>query len=103
MTKRKPLNTDSFGDRMARLRKDASYTQQQLADKVGVSRRMIAYYEGETGHPPASFLVNLAHALAVTADELLGIEPKKKTAAKKKAAPKKKAAAKKKAPAKKSA
>ena len=37
------------------------------------SRRMIAYYEGETGHPPASFLVELARALDVSTDELLGL------------------------------
>jgi len=37
------------------------------------SRRMIAYYEGETGHPPASFLVELARALNVSTDELLGL------------------------------
>jgi len=67
-----------FGLRMAQLRKAAGYTQQQLADEVGVSRRMIAYYEGETGHPPTSFLVDLAHALATTTDELLGMQPMKK-------------------------
>jgi hypothetical protein len=43
---------------------------------------MIAYYEGETGHPPASFLVDLAQALSVSADTLLGIEPLKKGAGK---------------------
>ncbi len=82
MTKRKLLDSNSFGRRMARLRKVAGYTQQQLADEIGVSRRMIAYYEGETGHPPASFLADLAQALSVSADRLLGIELKRKVAAK---------------------
>ena len=65
----------SFGKRLAELRKLAGYTQQQLADEVGVSRRMIAYYETETGHPPTSFLIELARALNLTTDELLGLKP----------------------------
>ena len=64
-----------FGKRLAELRKAAGYTQQQLASEIGVSRRMIAYYETETGHPPASFLIELARALNVTTDELLGLKP----------------------------
>ena len=34
--------------RVRALRKAAGYTQQELAQELGVSRRMIAYYEGET-------------------------------------------------------
>lgn len=83
-TMSKQANTDvkDFGRRLAHMRKAAGYTQQQLADEVGVSRRMIAYYEGETGHPPTGFLVELARALAVTTDELLGMSPMKRAAAK---------------------
>lgn len=35
----------SFGKRLAKLRKAAGYTQQQLADEISATRRMIAYYE----------------------------------------------------------
>jgi hypothetical protein len=35
---------------------------------------MIAYYETEAGHPPASFLIDLARALNLTTDELLGLK-----------------------------
>lgn len=69
-----------FGHRLALRRQAAGYTQQQLADEIGVSRRMIAYYEGETGHPPASFLVQLARALNTSTDELLGVQPTTKPA-----------------------
>ncbi len=82
MSKQANTEVKSFGRRLAQLRKTAGYTQQQLADEVGVSRRMIAYYEGETGHPPTGFLVELARALAITTDELLGIAPLKRAAAK---------------------
>lgn len=82
MSKHANDEVKDFGPRLAQLRKAAGYTQQQLADEVGVSRRMIAYYEGETGHPPTGFLVELARALALSTDELLGIAPMKKSARK---------------------
>ena len=59
------------GDRLAALRKAAGFTQTDLARELGVSRRMIAYYEGETKYPPSAILPRLAQALGVTADELL--------------------------------
>ena len=46
----------SFGHRLATLRKAAGFTQQELADEIGASRRMIAYYEAESDHPPANLL-----------------------------------------------
>ncbi len=69
-----------FGQQLVRLRKAAGYTQQQLADEIGTTRRKIAYYEKESPHPPANLLADLAHALNVTTDELLGIEPPQKAA-----------------------
>lgn len=75
MGKKINAQLSSFGTRLAKLRKTAGYTQQQLADEIGATRRMIAYYESESQHPPANMLVDLAKALNVTADTLLGIEP----------------------------
>ena len=71
----------NFGQRLAQLRKDAGYTQQELADEIEVSRRMIAYYETESEHPPANLLVSLATALKISTDELLGVKARKKKAA----------------------
>ncbi len=68
-----------FGKRLARLRKDAGYTQTELARELGVTQRMISYYEGHTEYPPSALLPDLANLLGVTADELLGIKPIKKT------------------------
>lgn len=79
MPKRKRESGASFGKRLAQLRKAAGFTQQELADDIGVSRRMIAYYEGETEYPPTALLPDLAHALKVSTDELLGIKPVKQT------------------------
>ncbi len=68
----------SFGERLTELRKAAGFTQQELADEVGVSRRMIAYYEGQSMHPPTTLLPALARALGLSADALLGLTPVKR-------------------------
>ena len=71
-------NVESFGERLARLRKAAGFSQRELAAELGISHRVIAYYEGETEHPPTHLLPRLAKALKVSADELMGLEKTKK-------------------------
>lgn len=71
------INTDakeSFGARLSRLRTVAGYTQKELGEELGISQRMVAYYEGQTEHPPTKLLPLLIKALGVTADELLGLK-----------------------------
>ena len=64
-----------FGGRMAGLRHAAGYTQRELAAELGISQRMVAYYEGETDYPPAGLLPNLAGVLGISTDQLLGVKP----------------------------
>jgi transcriptional regulator with XRE-family HTH domain len=68
-----------FGRRLAAFRKTAGFTQLELGDEVGVSRRTIAYYETQTQHPPTTLLPKLALALGVTTDELLNVNGNGKT------------------------
>jgi transcriptional regulator with XRE-family HTH domain len=82
MPKHSDPKSSGFGVRLAQLRKDAGYTQQQLADEIGATRRQIAYYEGESEHPPANLLIDLARALNVTTDQLLGLHTGRGKAAK---------------------
>lgn len=70
-----------FGKRLVELRKHAGFTQAELAAEVGMSRRMMAYYEGQSAHPPTHLLVDIARALHLTTDQLLGAAPIKKTTA----------------------
>lgn len=63
-----------FGKRIIELRKARGLTQTELGNKIGVSKRVIAYYEGETQYPPTHLLIPLAKALKVTTDELLGLK-----------------------------
>lgn len=75
-----PVEGETFGRRLARLRKEAGYSQRALAEEIGISYRMVAYYEAQTTHPPASLLPAIADALGLTVDQLLGrrsIRPKK--------------------------
>ena len=71
--KKQPTTID-FGKRLAKYRKASGLTQQALGDEVGVSKRVIAYYEGETKYPPAHLIIPLAKALRISTDELLGVK-----------------------------
>jgi len=77
MPKRKmPIkhSDETFGERLARFRLAAGYSQRDLAAEIGISYRMIAYYEKETEHPPTHLLPLLSKVLGVSADQLLGLE-----------------------------
>jgi len=69
------MSGEAFGERLARLRKNAGLTQRDLAAQLGISHRMVAYYEAQTDHPPALLLPTLTEILGVTTDELLGVKP----------------------------
>lgn len=73
MPKTKTREKMDFGARLAELRKERGFTQLELAEQAGLSRRMLAYYEGQSEHPPTTHLPNIARALGVTTDELLGL------------------------------
>jgi transcriptional regulator with XRE-family HTH domain len=63
-----------FGKKLVALRKAQGLTQTELADKMGVTRRVIVYYEGEAKYPPTHLLVPMAKALRINVEELLGLK-----------------------------
>jgi transcriptional regulator with XRE-family HTH domain len=71
----------SFGERLAIARQQAGLTQQQLAEKVGASQRLITHWERRRAALRPEQLTALADALAVTADFLLGRSVAKKRGA----------------------
>lgn len=77
MPRRKQPPT-GFGKRLCDLRRERGLTQVELAELADTTQRAISYYENEAGYPPAAALVELAKALQVSADELLGLEPRRK-------------------------
>jgi len=77
MSKKKIISLDSnetFGKRMARIRKAAGYSQRDLAKDIGISQRMVAYYESQSDFPPGALLPLIAKALSVSSDLLLGLK-----------------------------
>jgi len=60
-----------LGDQIATARKEKDMTQQQLADQLGVSQRVITYWERKHVALKPEQLSALADALGVSADFLL--------------------------------
>ncbi len=71
--KKKKIMTD-YGKRLVSFRKAKGLTQTELGDKIGISKRMVAYYEGQTHRPPAHLLISIAKTLKISVDELLGLK-----------------------------
>jgi transcriptional regulator with XRE-family HTH domain len=59
------------------MRKRKGLTQAQLAEKMGTTKRAIAYYERKMTNPSISTIELLAGALDVPKDKLLGLGKKK--------------------------
>jgi len=76
-----PPPKEPFGQRLARLRKARGYSQTELGELIGVSQRVMTYYECQSERPPAHLLPGLARLLSVSVDELLGLRPVKDTPA----------------------
>lgn len=62
----------ALGLRIAQLRKDRGWTQQELATKLGVAQQTLAHYEVARIRLPASTLPQMATLFAVTVDDLVG-------------------------------
>jgi len=59
--------TPAFGARLAALRQERGWTQVQLAEKLGLTVKMVTYYEREATNPTAKTVAKLA--------EVFGVEP----------------------------
>lgn len=67
----------SFPHRLAALRKEHSFTQQQMADKIGMHVSQLKRYEAGTSQPTIEVFRRIALALNVSADMLL-FEPEER-------------------------
>lgn len=67
----------NFGRRLAQLRQTAGYSQREFAKEVGISQRMVVYYEKQTERIPVDLLPRLAKTLGVSTDQLFGMEKTK--------------------------
>jgi len=66
----------NMADRIQYLRKIKGFSQEELADRVGVSRQAISKWESEQSTPDVEKIILLSDLFGVTTDYLLkGIEP----------------------------
>lgn len=70
--KKKAGKTETLGDRIRKFRLAKGLTQTELGKLVGVTQRVITYYEVRGVSPPPDLLVKIADALDVSLDELFG-------------------------------
>lgn len=61
----------TFGDKLARLRREQNYTQEQLADTLGVSRQSVSKWESDMAYPETDKLVRICELFNCSSDYLL--------------------------------
>ena len=65
---------ETFGQRFQRLRKKHNLTQEDVAEKVGISSQAVSKWENDLSAPDISILLDLADLFHISSDELLGRE-----------------------------
>lgn len=66
----------NIADRIQYLRKQNGLSQEELADKIGVSRQAVSKWESEQSTPDLDKIIAMSDLFEVTTDYLLkGIEP----------------------------
>ncbi|MDE6732165.1 MAG: helix-turn-helix domain-containing protein [Oscillospiraceae bacterium] len=68
----------NFSDRLKEIRKNAGLSQEQLAEKIGVSRQAVTKWETGKGLPDIENIVIIAEIFKTTLDELISADLRKK-------------------------
>lgn len=61
----------ALGDKLSKLRKENNFTQEQLADILGVSRQAVSKWESDTAYPETDKLIQLSNIFSVSIDYLI--------------------------------
>ena len=62
-----------FGERIKKLRLQEGLTQLQLAERLGVTKSVVSYYELQERYPSPEIILKLASIFHVSTDYLLGL------------------------------
>ena len=66
----------NIANRIQQLRKQKGFSQEELADKVGVSRQAVSKWESEQSTPDLEKIIAMSELFEVTMDYILkGVEP----------------------------
>jgi transcriptional regulator with XRE-family HTH domain len=68
----KKTTEQNFGEALRKLRRKKGYTMQQLAERAGMSKRMIGHYETHVKRPSLEKINKIAEALETSVEELMG-------------------------------
>lgn len=66
--------SDKFHENLKQARINSGMTQAEIAEKIGVAKSTYSLYESGRREPDVQKIKQLASALNMTGDELLGIE-----------------------------
>ncbi len=72
ITEEKKGNIDVFKEKLKTSRTNAGFSQDDLADEIGVNRATISFYEKGKRKPDIEMFIRIANALNVSCDYLLG-------------------------------
>lgn len=61
----------TFGEKLSKMRKEYNYTQEQLADILGVSRQSVSKWESDIAYPETDKLIEIGKLFDCSMDYLL--------------------------------
>ncbi len=64
----------NFGEKLKALRTGLKLSQRELAERLGVAKSIVSYYESGDRYPSYDILVKMAHLFHVTTDYLLDVD-----------------------------
>lgn len=64
----------TFGERIVYFREKRSLSQKALADILGITANRLYYYEKDKRQPDVAMIKDIAKALSISGDDLLGTE-----------------------------
>ena len=68
------MNLEKIGNFIASSRKKQNLTQEQLAEKLGITKNAVSKWERGNGMPDVSLLAGICKVLGVSAGALIGVE-----------------------------
>jgi len=69
------MSNTTLGQKIGNLRREKNLTQEELAERLGVSAQAVSKWENDVSCPDIMLLPKLAKLFNVTTDNLLGCEP----------------------------
>ena len=70
--KQEESNMESFGNRLAEIRKQHNLTQNDIAEKLDISPQAVSKWENDLTSPDIDTLIKLAEIFNISIDELVG-------------------------------